>query len=69
VIVNEYRFKAEILLLVELVFCPIGNNYLLVDKELFLFRDKRKTRYSERERKETLEDKPDKHFWQGCFVN
>jgi len=52
-----------------LILCPIGNNSFSLDKELFLFRAKRKTRYSERERKETLEDKPDKHFWLGCFVN
>jgi len=69
VIVNEYRFRAEILFLGKLIFCPIGNNSFSLDKELFLFRDKLKTRYSERERKETLEDKPGKRFWQGCFVN
>jgi len=67
--VELYCFNADILLWDDTSACPIGNNSLSVDKELFLFRDKLKTRYSERERKETLEDRPGKRFWQGCFVN
>ena len=60
---TEYFFKVEVLLQWELAFCPIGNNSLSVDKELFLFKTRKKKGYSESERIETISDKPE---W--CFT-
>jgi len=45
-----------------LVFCPMGNNSLSVDKELFLFKIRKKKGYSESERIETIFDKAEGRF-------
>ena len=43
-------------------FCLIENNSLSVDKELFLFKIRKKKGYSESERMETISDKTKWHF-------
>ena len=43
-------------------FCPIENNSLSVDKELFFFKIRKKKGYSESERMETISDKTEWRF-------